>query len=95
MPDFVVMDLDALKRGTPLLKAIICTCVLFVDGVFLNISTAYARTGSGYVVPSACAKAGIEALTKYVRQSSDMISLTGPPQSIDTSQAATAASGGQ
>ena len=35
-----------------------------VDGVFLNISTTYARSGSGYVVPSACAKAGVEALTK-------------------------------
>lgn len=36
-----------------------------LDGVFLNVSTTYARSGSGYVVPSACAKAGIEALTKY------------------------------
>ena len=36
-----------------------------VDGVFLNVSTTYARTGSGYVVPSACAKAGVEAFTKY------------------------------
>src|SRR5207237_269304 len=29
----------------------------------LNILTAYARTGSGYVVPSACAKAAVEAMT--------------------------------
>lgn len=34
------------------------------SGVFLNISTGYARTGSSFVVPSACAKAGVETLTK-------------------------------
>ena len=33
-------------------------------GVFLNIVTTYASTGSGYVVPSACAKAGVLALTR-------------------------------
>ncbi len=33
-------------------------------GVFLNIVTTYAFTGSGYVVPSACAKAGVLALTR-------------------------------
>ncbi len=33
-------------------------------GTFLNIVTTYAITGSGYVVPSACAKAGVLALTK-------------------------------
>ncbi len=33
-------------------------------GVFLNIVTTYAWTGSGYVVPSACAKAGVLALTR-------------------------------
>lgn len=31
---------------------------------FLNISTTYTLGGSGFVVPSACAKAGVEALTK-------------------------------
>jgi 2,4-dienoyl-CoA reductase len=31
---------------------------------FLNISTIYADTGSGFVVPSASAKAGVENLTK-------------------------------
>ena len=47
-------------------SSLVCVCVCVrVDGVFLNISTSYARSGSGYVVPSACAKAGIEALTKY------------------------------
>ena len=30
----------------------------------LNIVTTYAWTGSGYVVPSACAKAGVLALTR-------------------------------
>ncbi len=33
-------------------------------GVFLNIVTTYAWTGSSYVVPSACAKAGVLALTR-------------------------------
>lgn len=33
-------------------------------GVFLNIVTTYASTGSGYVAPSACAKAGVLALTR-------------------------------
>lgn len=31
---------------------------------FLGITTPYARTGSGYVTPSACSKAGVEALYK-------------------------------
>ena len=34
------------------------------QGNFLNIITTYAWTGSGYVVPSACAKAGVLALTR-------------------------------
>ncbi|MBX2964490.1 MAG: SDR family oxidoreductase [Cyclobacteriaceae bacterium] len=34
------------------------------SGVFLNIVTTYAWTGSGYVVPSACGKAGVLALTR-------------------------------
>ncbi|MEN8248587.1 MAG: SDR family oxidoreductase [Bacteroidota bacterium] len=33
-------------------------------GTFLNIVTTYAYTGSGYVVPSATAKAGVLALTR-------------------------------
>ena len=33
-------------------------------GNIINISTLYADTGSGYVVPSAVAKSGINALTK-------------------------------
>ncbi|RIH86422.1 putative 2,4-dienoyl-CoA reductase [Meiothermus luteus] len=33
-------------------------------GVMLNIATTYALSGSGYVVPSATAKAGVVALTK-------------------------------
>ena len=34
------------------------------SGVILNIVTTYAWTGSGYVVPSACAKAGVLAMTR-------------------------------
>ncbi len=34
------------------------------SGVFLNIVTTYAWTGSGYVVPSAAAKAGVLAMTR-------------------------------
>lgn len=33
-------------------------------GTVLNITTTYASTGSGYVVPSACAKAGVLAMTR-------------------------------
>lgn len=33
-------------------------------GVFLSITTTYAETGSGYVVPSAAAKAGVSAMVK-------------------------------
>jgi NAD(P)-dependent dehydrogenase (short-subunit alcohol dehydrogenase family) len=33
-------------------------------GTILNITTTYAATGSAYVVPSAIAKAGVEALTR-------------------------------
>jgi len=33
-------------------------------GVFLNITTPYTRTGSGFVSPSASAKAGVEAMSK-------------------------------
>lgn len=35
-----------------------------IPGNILNIVTTYAWTGSGYVVPSACAKAGVLALTR-------------------------------
>lgn len=35
-----------------------------MDNTVLNITTTYAWTGSGYVVPSACAKAGVLALTR-------------------------------
>ncbi|MGF1532202.1 MAG: SDR family oxidoreductase [Bernardetiaceae bacterium] len=33
-------------------------------GTVLSVSTTYADTGSGYVVPSACAKSGLNALTR-------------------------------
>ena len=35
-----------------------------IKGVTLNIVTTYAWTGSGYVVPSACAKAGVLSMTR-------------------------------
>lgn len=35
-----------------------------INGNTLNIVTTYAWTGSGYVVPSACAKAGVLAMTR-------------------------------
>lgn len=35
-----------------------------IQGMFLNIVTTYASTGSGFVVPSAIAKAGVLALTR-------------------------------
>ncbi len=35
-----------------------------IPGTVLNIITTYAWTGSGYTVPSACAKAGVLALTR-------------------------------
>ena len=35
-----------------------------IKGNILNIVTSYAWTGTGYTVPSACAKAGVLALTK-------------------------------
>lgn len=34
------------------------------EGVFLNISTTYAKTGSGFVIPSGVSKAGCDNLTK-------------------------------
>lgn len=35
-----------------------------IQGNILSITTTYAETGSGYVVPSACAKAGVIAMTR-------------------------------
>jgi NAD(P)-dependent dehydrogenase (short-subunit alcohol dehydrogenase family) len=35
-----------------------------IPGVVVNIVTTYAWTGTGYTVPSACAKAGVLALTR-------------------------------
>ena len=35
-----------------------------IDANVLNIVTTYAWTGSGYVVPSACAKAGVLSMTR-------------------------------
>jgi 2,4-dienoyl-CoA reductase len=38
----------------------------FSGGAFLAITTHYTNEGSAYVVPSACAKAGVETMMKYV-----------------------------
>lgn len=46
----LAMGKDWIADGTP--------------GTIMNIVTTYAWTGSGYVVPSACAKAGVLALTR-------------------------------
>ena len=43
-----------------------CYTPVFTGAVFLNISTDYAETGSGFVAPSSAAKAGVETLTKWV-----------------------------
>lgn len=41
------------------------TFELNIGATFLAISADYAHSGSGFVVPSACSKAGVEALTRY------------------------------
>ena len=45
---------------------LICLLTSFPGAAFLAITTIYAESGSGFVVPSACAKAGVEAMCKYV-----------------------------
>lgn len=40
--------------------------IIAVGASFLAITTIYAESGSGFVVPSASAKAGVEALYKSV-----------------------------
>tara|TARA_Y100000389_G_C17470328_1_gene529911 strand:+ start:2379 stop:3254 length:876 start_codon:yes stop_codon:yes gene_type:complete len=37
-----------------------------IPGNILNITTTYAFTGSGYVIPSACAKGGISSMTRSI-----------------------------
>jgi hypothetical protein len=37
-----------------------------IPGPILNITTTYAFTGSGYVIPSACAKGGISSMTRSI-----------------------------
>ena len=48
------MTLDAGKRMIEAKKG----------GVFLAITTHYTYEGSGFVVPSACAKSGVETMMK-------------------------------
>lgn len=58
--------LDIVLKGTA--NMTLATGKYWIDGgmpgVFLNIVTTYAFTGSGYVVPSAAAKAGVLAMTR-------------------------------
>ena len=42
------------------------------SGVILNIVTSYAWTGSGYVVPSACAKAAVDVVEEGVAAEADV-----------------------
>ena len=37
-----------------------------ISGNILNITTTYAFTGSGYVIPSACAKGGLSSMTRSI-----------------------------
>lgn len=37
-----------------------------LGAAFLAITTIYAESGSGFVLPSASAKAGVEAMSKWV-----------------------------
>ena len=37
-----------------------------IPGTILNITTTYAFTGSGYVIPSACAKGGVSSMTRSI-----------------------------
>jgi len=47
---------------------------------FLAITTIYAESGSGFVVPSAAAKAGVEKLCTYVlRYTTDTFLGSSPP----------------
>lgn len=39
-----------------------------LGAAFLAITTIYAESGSGFVLPSASAKAGVEAMSKWVLQ---------------------------
>lgn len=43
-------------------------CVWLTGASFLAITTPYTNYGSGFVVPSAAAKSGVEALTMYGQQ---------------------------
>ena len=46
-------------------QAIILLCLrIYVGCSFLSVTTTYTEYGSGYVVPSAAAKAGLEIMTR-------------------------------
>ncbi|KAG6615575.1 2,4-dienoyl-CoA reductase, mitochondrial-like [Phytophthora cinnamomi] len=56
-------------------------------GVFLNITTTYAETGSGYVVPSAAAKAGVSYGIRFVGIAPGPIKTKGAFDRLDPSGA--------
>lgn len=41
--------------------------MIFAGAAFLSITATYTEHGSGFVSPSAAAKAGVENLSKYAR----------------------------
>lgn len=45
------------------------------NAAFLSITTPYARSGSGFVMPSACSKAGVEVMTKSLSSEWGKVSL--------------------
>jgi len=58
--------LDIVLKGTAFLTLDVGKRMIAQEkgGVFLAITTHYTNEGSGYVVPSACAKSGVETLAK-------------------------------
>ena len=45
----------------------LCNKLLAIVGCsFLSVTTSYTQCGSGYVMPSAAAKAGLEIMTRFV-----------------------------
>lgn len=65
-PNAINKVIDIVLKGTVNMTIPFCKNIFKEDkmGNIINISTLYADTGSGYVVPSAVAKSGVNALTK-------------------------------
>ena len=58
--------IDIVLKGTGFLTLDVGKRMIAQDagGVFLAITTHYTNEGSGFVVPSACAKSGVETMMK-------------------------------